>query len=299
MAPMTARDIATLLSYIIPALFVMALAMFLLALQQLRRGRRGPYWRLRRQASQRGGVLFLASVGLFVIASALAFYSGLAAVAFRGVDAFFRQQREGLVGVVVPTITPTLDDTLTPTITATATATASVMPTETALPTDTATLTATPTATLTSTPTPTLTLTPSLTWTPSPTVEIALNLTPPGAGIPARAGAAIEITAAGESVSSAGQPPEPRLSFPAGIKRVYLFIAYQRMRDGSAWSRVLYRNGEPVQGQAYLWSQGEAGQSYFFFGNEAGYPPGEYEARVYVGADEVSRFGFTIEDTGT
>ena len=66
------------------------------------------------------------------------------------------------------------------------------------------------------------------------------------------------------------------------------------MDEGVVWSRVLYRDGQAVQGQAYLWSQDESGESFFFFGNEAGYPPGEYEVRIYLGDHEVSRFDFTV-----
>ncbi len=116
---MTARELATFLSYIIVGLFIVALLLFVLAVQQLRRGRKGPYWRLRRRASQRGGILFLASLALFVIAGALTFYSGLAAVAYKGLDDLFRRPGGGLVGVILPSETPTPNASLsaTPTLT--------------------------------------------------------------------------------------------------------------------------------------------------------------------------------------
>jgi hypothetical protein len=295
---MTAQQIASLLTYIIVGLFVIAVMMFVLALQQLRRGRRGPYWRLRRQASQRGGVLFLASVGLFTLAVMLAFYSGLAAVAYRGVDDFFRARQSGLVGVVVPTETPTLDvtETLTPEPTASPTSTsvptATVQPSDTPAPTSTPTLTSTATPTLTLTPT--VTATPTATFTPTATVDSVLNLTPPATGIAARASASFQLTAADVAVSLDNRPVEARTMFPAGIQRIYLFFSYQDMDQGVVWSRVLYRDGHPVQGQAYLWSQPEDGESYFFFGNQDGYPPGEYEARLYIGDTERSRFAFSV-----
>ncbi len=295
---MTAQQIATFLSYLIIGLFVLALILFLLSFQQLRRGRKGPYWRIRRQASQRGGVMFLASIGLFAVGLALAFYSGLATIAFRGVDDFFRQQRGGLVGVVVPTltITPAQSDTPTPEPTPTATFTDTAVPTATDVPseTPTITLTTTPSETPTSTSTPTITFTPTLTLTPSATFESVLNLTPPAPGVPARAGASIEVISAADSPTvPEGAPPDAPI-LPAGLTRIYVFIRYRGMNDGAVWSRVLYRDGLPVQGQAYLWGQGASGQSLFFFGNDEGYAPGEYEARVYLGDDEVSRFAFTI-----
>jgi hypothetical protein len=39
---------------------------------------------------------------------------------------------------------------------------------------------------------------------------------------------------------------------------------------------------------------GESGDSYFFFGDADGYPPGSYEARIFIGADEASRLSFTV-----
>jgi hypothetical protein len=66
------------------------------------------------------------------------------------------------------------------------------------------------------------------------------------------------------------------------------------MDDGVAWSRVLYRDNQPIQGQAYLWSQGQEGSSFFFFGNEDGYEAGDYQVRLFLGEEEVSRFTFTI-----
>ena len=297
---MTAQQIATLLTYIIAGLFVLALVLFVFATQQLRRGRRGPYWRLRRQASQRGGILFLSSIGLFVIAIALAFYRGLAAIAYRGVDDFFRGRGGGLVGVMVPTETPTLNVTLTPTPTATITRTPTDVPTVTLSPTNTqtptVTATETATATLTSTVTPSPTPSATATITPSATVDSVLNLTPPGPGVPARDNARIRVTAAALAVAANGTPLEAGDTFTAGLERIYLFMTYRNMDNGVAWSRVLYRNGQPVQGQAYLWSGGESGESFFFFGNAAGYPAGDYEVRVYIGDNEVGRSSFTIMD---
>ncbi len=160
------------------------------------------------------------------------------------------------------------------------------------------------TATLTASPSPTDT--PTATWTPSetpsptasatstPTVDSVVQLTPPVGARPASPGASIEITAADMEVSASSAPVEARTEFPAGITRIYFFIRYRGMGDGVAWSRVLYRDGQAVQGQAYLWSQGQRGESFFFFGNDEGYPPGSYELRLFVGDHETSRFAFEV-----
>jgi hypothetical protein len=288
---MTVQQIATLLPYLIGGLFLLAFASFLLSVYHLRRGRTGQYWRLRRQAGQFGGKLFLTSLVLFVLALALALYSGLAAIAFRGINNLFAPNPPVLQGVALPTITSTVTETPIPT----ATTRATVTDTPTLTPTR---ITSTPEPTATSTPTltltPTLTQTPTITPTPTSTYESVLRLTPPFSTRHARPEASIQITAADEAISSSQTPLQPRTIFSAGVKRIYLFMNYQGMDDGVAWTRVLYRDDVAVQGQAYLWSMGENGASFFFFGSEDGYVPGSYEVRLYLGDTEVNRFAFTI-----
>src|SRR6185369_13068212 len=117
------RLLVTLLPYFIIGLYVIALLAFVLSLQQLRRGRTGPYWRLRRTAGQRGGQLFLLSIALIGIASALALFSGLGDLAYRRLTGTLIVDPDIPKGVVLPTLTQTLRFTLTPT---TITATSSV-----------------------------------------------------------------------------------------------------------------------------------------------------------------------------
>lgn len=292
---MTAQQIAAALPYILLTLFALAALLLLLALFHLRRSRTGPYWRLRRQASQHGARLLLGSAMLFALTIALAFYSGLAAIAFRGIDSFFRE-RSGFSGVVVPTMTPTAAESPLPTATATATSTATTIPTATLAPTSTATATPTvPTLTLTPTLTATLTHTPTTTPTPTPTFEVALQLIAPASNRTPHQDASVVILSAASAVTGDGAPLEPDTTFSGGIQRIYLFINYQNMNNGVVWSRILYREQVPVQGRSYLWSQGESGNSYFFFGNHAGYEPGSYQVRIFVGDHEMSRFDLSVQ----
>lgn len=290
---MTVQQIATLLPYLIGGLFLLASALFLLSLYHLRRGRTGQYWRLRRQAGQFGGKLFLTSLVLFALALALAFYSGLATIAFRGINNLFAPNPPVLQGVALPTITSTSTETPIPTATSemTATFTPTLTPTRpTTTPTIEPTSTSTPTLTLTATASQTPTITP----TPTSTYESVLRLTPPFSTRHARPEASIQITAADETISSSQTPLQPRTTFNAGVKRIYLFMNFQGMDNGVAWTRILYRDDVAIQGQAYLWSMGEHGAGFFFFGSEEGYLPGSYEVRLYVGDLEVNRFAFTI-----
>ncbi|HVU09729.1 MAG TPA: hypothetical protein VHD90_00570, partial [Phototrophicaceae bacterium] len=91
--------------------------------------------------------------------------------------------------------------------------------------------------------------------------------------------------------------PSPMQQFSAGIKRVYVYVSFDHMDNGAAWSRVLYRNGASLQGDTLSWSLGASGSSYFFFGNQAGYRSGDYEVRLFIGNQELSRYHFILMDT--
>ncbi len=235
---------------------------------------------------------------LFGLAATVAFFTGFAAIAIQEVNQFFFSTPNPFPGIALPTATftpnfPTPD--VQGTVSAILAATGDSVSTQAALtaaavqpsPTRSPTPTTTATGTATDTPTPTA--------TPTPTFDTALNLTPPASTRQPRRDAAIGITAASLAVSAEQQPVDPAETFPAGVRRIYFFIGYRGMDDGLTWSRILYREGAPIQGGAYTWSLGEEGASFFFFGRDDGYPPGRYEVRVFLGIAEVSRFRFTVE----
>jgi hypothetical protein len=285
----TTKALASFLPYIILALFALGGIAFVVSLQQLRRGRTGPYWRIRRAAGQRGGQLFLLSITLIGIAATLAMFSGLADLAYRRLTGTLSSDPNAPVGVVLPTITETRLSTLTsiPSVTPSTTPTLSPSPTR-------QTLTPIPSSTSRPTATLTATLTPTMTTTPSATFESVLALTPLPSAKQPRSGARLEIVTASAGISADQTPIDPGNQFPVGIQRIYLFIEYGLMDDGIGWSRILFRDGVPIQGQSYLWSLGSEGSSYFFFGSDEGYPAGAYEARLYLGDQAVSSFSFSI-----
>ena len=81
----------------------------------------------------------------------------------------------------------------------------------------------------------------------------------------------------------------------AGVKRIYLFFSYRGLESGVAWTRVLYRNGAPLQGSSLLWSLDGEGSSYFFFGSDEGYPAGKYRVEIRLGETVVNLFEFVVE----
>lgn len=279
---------AQYIPHLVIGLFALGFVLFLLSLHQLRRGRTGPYWRLRRAAGQRGGQLFLISMALFGIATAIAFFTGFAAVAINGIDRYLHPASSELSVAALDETTPEVTPSDTPTHTPTATA----MPTQTDLPTATATATATQTPAASPTEPPTATITP----TPTATFETALRI----ASLPAvrapREDAVLRVMAAGEAASENGTPLNPRGIFPAGIRRIYFFFSYRNLDNGVEWSRILYRDGTPVQGSNFLWSLGEEGSSYFFFGNPDGYAPGTYRVELRLGTQVASEFEFSITE---
>lgn len=293
---MIVQQIINALPVILIIMGAVSLVLFVLALQQLRRGRTGPYWRARRNAGQRGGRLFLASVGLFILTVALAVYSGLAGIAYTQINLLLANDPSGLKGVSLPTATDPSDPTRTPTATITPVP-PTWTPSATATSSPTASATPSGTPSKTATPTPTITQTPTITWTPTATFEVVLSLTPVSSTREPRQDAAINLTTAAAGVNPDGTPRDPGNVFPPGSTRIFFFFNYSQMDNGLAWSRILYREGVPVQGQSYQWSMGESGSAYFFFGDQNGYPPGQYEVRLFLGADETSHLTFTVGDS--
>ncbi|RMF78185.1 MAG: hypothetical protein D6737_15580 [Chloroflexi bacterium] len=143
-----------------------------------------------------------------------------------------------------------------------------------------------------------MTHTPS--HTPSPTatrsIEAQLGLNPlsdAGHGMPPDA--TLRIIAADDTVTPNGTPVEPRTTFAAGIDRIYFFISFAGMQDGLLWSAILFRDNEPVVGQTQTWDTGDEGSSFFFLDGQPIFQPGAYEARLYVGDEQVDSFDFLIE----
>lgn len=285
---MVVRELAALLPYIIGGMLALAVALFLVSVYLLRRGRTGSYWRLRREAGQRGGQLLLASVALIVVAIALAVFSGLADVAYTQLRNFLNRDSDIPKGVSLPSATPTSRLTSTPTPTQTATPTHTPQDTSTPLPS------LTPSLLPTTTPTATETALPSLTPTPIPTAQDILIITPQTEGRAPDENAALTITSVASGILPDQTPIQPNDEFEVGIHRIYILFDYQQMDSGVAWTRILYRDGQPIQGQSYLWSLSSSGSTHFFFGNESGYPAGNYEVRLFLAGQETSRFTFRI-----
>ncbi len=158
-------------------------------------------------------------------------------------------------------------------------------PAPTATPTCTPTFTPTPRPTRTPTVTPTRrpTATPPLIPTPTPAVPPPdVALTPLPSAVPAREDARITFITLAADRDASGQPVDMGTEFPPGDHRVYLFVSYEGMANGVAWTLAIYREGEFLDGTTQLWEWGEQGQTYLYYKPPEGYEPGAYEMHIFI-----------------
>ena len=158
-------------------------------------------------------------------------------------------------------------------------------PVPTVTPTVTPTLTPTPHPTLTPTVTPTRrpTATPPAIPTPTPLISPPdIALTPLPSAVPAGEDARITFITLAADKDDSDEPVEPGTEFPPGDHRVYLFVSYEGLTDGVAWTLALYCEGEFLDGSTQLWEWGEEGQTYFYYKPPEGYEPCNYEMRVFI-----------------
>jgi hypothetical protein len=156
---------------------------------------------------------------------------------------------------------------------------------ETPTPTAAAMVTSTPRPTRTPTVTPTRrpTATPPFIPTPTPDVRPPESAaTPLPNAVPAGEGAHITVITLAAGRDEAGQPVDPGTEFPPGDHRVYLFISYEGMANGVAWTFAIYRDGGLVDSATQMWEWGTAGKTYLYFKPPGGYEPGLYEMQVFV-----------------
>lgn len=275
--------------YVTGALFGLALLLFLVSFRLFRRSRTDVFWRRRRDAGQRGWRLFVAGALLLLLSAASCGVTLLISLFGGESNPAVTETPQQAVNLDTP-LEPVETDTLIPSITPepfqadpeTPVLTPPDGPSPTPAPPETVVviIIATPTFTPTDTPFPT--------FTPvSPPLESSVTPLP---------NAQIVITALDDQISDALTPINPRNVFAAGVKRVYLFVEFQGMAQGVLWKRTLYRNGELAEGNAYLWGLESEGTGYFFFGNDNGFEPGQYDIRLYIGdtTTPINTMAFTV-----
>jgi hypothetical protein len=270
------------LPYITGVLFVLALLLFGLSLRLFRRSRSDVFWRRRRDAGQRGWRALVFSFLLIALSVVSCLFTVLVAMINHS-----HSSPAPTEIAAVETPSPLPNETLV-----------EVMPTPN--PTEIPFATPSPAPTLPlDTPTPVvivITTTPVYTPTETPFPTFTPLVTPLVSDVTPLPNAAIRITALDDQISDTLTPVNPRAAFRAGTTRIYLFVEFTGMAQGMLWKRELYRNGKLIDGNSYLWGLETEGTGYFFFGDDSGFPPGDYEIRLYIGSDPapVNIASFTI-----
>ena len=237
------------LRWVAYALLLGSIVPVVVVISQLVRARRAPYYAMRESALRQVKRWALVALVFLVL----------------GID----------VLVVPPRLAAILSEPKEPTPEASTpppTLTVMIMPSARPTRTPTTTPTRGPTATAPFIPTPTSAIPPP---------ESAL--TPLPSAVPAGKGAHITIITLAASHDEGGQPVDPGAEFPPGDHRVYLFIAYEDMANGVAWTFATYREGEFLDSSTQLWEWGAEGKTYLYYEPPGGYEPGVYEMRVFVG----------------
>jgi hypothetical protein len=221
-----------------------------LAVAQLIRARRAPYYALRREALRRGTRWVLVALVW------LAFAITVLIVPARLADI-----------LSAPAPVPT--------------ATAATVPTRTPTPRPTRTPTTTPTRRPTATAPFIPTSTPDV-----PVPESALSPLP--SAVPAGEDARITVITLAAEADDLEQPVDPGTEFPPGDHRVYLFFTYEGMQNGVATTLAWYKNGELLDSDTWAWGLvdgrewGEAGQTYYYYRHLGGWEPGAYQVHVFI-----------------
>lgn len=90
------------------------------------------------------------------------------------------------------------------------------------------------------------------------------------------------------------QALNPTDLFEVGFYTVYATFGYEGMADGMEWAWVWRYEGEVVDGGNELWSYGDDGPGYIYFGPEEGFRAGEYSLEVWVNGELFVRDNMTM-----
>ena len=238
------------LQWVACALLLASVVPLAAAILQFVRARKAPYYAMRENALGQGKRWLLVTLVLLVL----------------GVDVLVVPPR-------LAEIWPASEDPLPDAVTRTPTAAPTPTPRPTLTPT--ATPTRRPTATAPFIPTPT-----SVSTITAPLPDSAL--TPLPGAVLAGEGARITFITLAADEDAHGGPVDPGSEFPPGDHRVYLFITYEGMADGVAWTFATYRGAELLDSSTQLWEWGAEGRTYLFYEPPVGYEPGVHEMQVFV-----------------
>lgn len=261
------RELVQLLPYILGSMFALGVLLYLLAMQQLRKRRTGSYWRMRRQAGERGGRLFVLSV-LTLVASVVLTVASVIVLAVRPVSDGQIRGPEDLYGVNLQT-----PEALTATGAAVMTLVEQHAETQAAATNAAAVVAA------------------AATLAPTSTLDFVALLNTPR---PTDASFRLRIAAASNQYVEDVETTQMR-QFPAGTTRIYVYVSFENMENGVQWTQQLYHDGMVSEERTQPWTLGTEGNGYFFFNADEGFEAGGYEIRLSVGDKQTSSYDFRVD----
>jgi hypothetical protein len=235
---------------------VLCIVSLVQAYTHLRRARKAPYFRLRRDSARRGWrwVMVLVVAGGGVVGSLSA-----------------------------RSLIPRPQGTLRTLFLASPTPFPTIAPPPS--PTSAANLTGTVQNPLVETPTP-----------PPSTVEVSPFISTINSPVTPSASAELTITGVSSGITADRTPVDLSTSFPAGIPRVYYWFEFANVTAGISWSQVLLLNGSVIRSESEEWNRGESGSAYYWFGAQGGWPAGSYEIQFYLGDRLMSSATYTVRE---
>jgi hypothetical protein len=249
-------DIHTAVQTVLVIILVAILFSIWQGIASIRKARRLPFFRMRREQMVRGWRLLLWAVGLLILGY------------------FFYAQAEPLIyrfypPTVTPTPTPTI--TLTPTI--------SITPT----------ISLTPTITLT----PAVSNTPTVTSTPHVPLAVENDFESTITPNPDAVFSPLTFT---DGLDDLYRPLRPGEIFQNPIQHMYAVFSYDGMVVGSQWTALWYRNGELVHYETIPWNGGSGGLGFTDWEPDPSeWQPGVYEVQIFVGTQWKISGIFTVE----
>lgn len=88
----------------------------------------------------------------------------------------------------------------------------------------------------------------------------------------------------------------PRNVFEPGFYRIYIFYEFNRINWAVPVTRALYHDGVLLSVTQETWSGFVRGRGYYFFFEQEGFAPGDYEVQFFVGDELSARATFTVRE---
>jgi hypothetical protein len=109
-----------------------------------------------------------------------------------------------------------------------------------------------------------------------------------------RSGPEVKDVQFGEALNRWNAIISPAVNFASGVRNIYTVFAFAGFQDGQTLTYHWYHNGEPVLTEAFVWSEGDQGQSWLNLYDNQGLASGFYELELLLDGKQLYRGGVTV-----